>query len=76
MPKLHTAPRILIVDDDEGVRQVLCEAVKRVASAEALVASNGREGLELFCTTAPADVVITDIHMPEMDGGTLLKEIG
>jgi DNA-binding NtrC family response regulator len=63
------------VDDDEDVRQVLSEIVEKTTRAKPVVASNGQEGLELFCTTAPADVVITDIRMPEMDGGALLKEI-
>lgn len=75
MPELPTPQRILIVDDDEDVRKALSGAVQNVIRAETVVASNGREGLELFCTTAPPDVVITDLYMPEMDGGTFLKEI-
>jgi CheY-like chemotaxis protein len=59
-------PSILIVDDEDQIRQLIRttfeEAGYRVAEA-----SNGRDALEQY-RLQPADVVITDILMPDQDG--------
>ena len=65
-------PIVLIAEDDEDVREVVCEeleATYRVREAE-----NGREALEMARETPP-DLVITDIMMPEMDGLELCKRL-
>lgn len=58
--------KILIIEDDEEVCEYL-ESVLSRAGYECLCASNGKTGVELFMTD-PADIVITDIIMPEKDG--------
>ena len=65
--------RVLIIDDQPDLREMLA---LRLQSYGFLVetAENGREGLEKIKKQSP-DVVITDIHMPEIDGFTLLKEV-
>ncbi len=58
--------RILVIDDDEAIRQ----GIRRFLAGqgyEVEVAENGKEALRLF-EAEPADLVITDINMPEMDG--------
>ncbi|VGO19810.1 response regulator [Pontiella sulfatireligans] len=58
--------RILIIDDDETIRNVF----KRFLAGKGHVvevASNGREGLRLIEAEMP-ELVITDIMMPETDG--------
>lgn len=63
-------PVVLIVEDDEDVREVLLEEFEddyRVLEAE-----NGREALEQVARTSP-DLVVTDIMMPEMDGLELCR---
>ncbi|MDZ8117952.1 response regulator [Pontiella agarivorans] len=58
--------RILIIDDDETIRNVF----KRFLDGkghEVVVAADGRQGLRLV-EEAPVDLVITDIMMPETDG--------
>jgi CheY-like chemotaxis protein len=58
--------RVLVIDDDSA----MCEIVRGMlegAGHEVRAASNGREGLARLARD-PADVVITDIVMPEMDG--------
>jgi CheY-like chemotaxis protein len=65
--------RILIVDDDAMVRQLL-RIVMRQLGHEVLEAQNGRDGLQQY-HAQPADVVITDIQMPEMDGLEMIQEI-
>jgi len=64
---------ILIVDDDQDVREVLSDVVKNMGK-HSITASDGREGLKRF-QEHPVDLVITDLKMPEMDGTVLLKEI-
>ena len=64
---------ILIVDDDQAVREVLSDVVKNMGK-HSITASDGREGLKRF-QEHPVDLVITDLKMPEMDGTVLLKEI-
>ncbi len=58
--------KILIIEDDEEVREYL-ESVLSRAGYECLSAPNGKAGVEIF-NASPADVVITDIIMPEKDG--------
>lgn len=58
--------RILIIDDNEIMRKLLCEILTS-AGHEVVEASNGKEGLRLH-RQAPADLVITDVVMPEEDG--------
>lgn len=58
--------KILIIEDDEEVREYL-ESVLSRAGYECLSAHNGQAGVDLFMTN-PADLVITDIIMPEKDG--------
>jgi len=57
---------ILIVDDDGALRKLLKRILQRVPY-EVLDAANGQEALELF-RRRPADLVITDLFMPQQDG--------
>jgi DNA-binding response OmpR family regulator len=58
--------RILIIEDDNEVRDYL-ESVLSRAGYDVVVASNGKDGVDLF-RREPVDLVITDIIMPEKDG--------
>lgn len=70
----ETAPRILIVDDEKGIRKVLRDVARRALKAEVWEAADGQEALGLFREMSP-DVVLSDIRMPGMDGITLLRRI-
>ena len=65
--------RILIVDDDPDVHNLLKVAL-REDDREIVSAFDGLEGLELV-TQEPWDLVITDVIMPGMDGMALLEQI-
>jgi two-component system response regulator (stage 0 sporulation protein F) len=65
--------RILVIDDQEAVRSLL-RIVLEGAGHEVLEASNGRLGLALYRERS-ADLIITDIVMPEMNGLELLLEL-
>jgi DNA-binding response OmpR family regulator len=58
--------RILIIEDDDEVRDFL-ESVLSRAGHEIASAANGRTGIQVF-RSRPFDLVITDIIMPEKDG--------
>ncbi len=64
---------ILVIDDQEPIRSLLRVALEG-AGHEVLEASNGRLGLELYREKS-ADLIITDIVMPEMDGLELMLEL-
>ncbi|MGE4293255.1 MAG: response regulator [Desulfovibrio sp.] len=66
-------PRVLIVDDESGIRTVVGLAL-RDQGYEVLSAQSGEEALELFHEHHPP-VVVTDIKMPGMDGLELLAEL-
>jgi DNA-binding response OmpR family regulator len=58
--------KILIVDDDASIREVLATQLERL-SYDTAVASDGEEGIALFERERP-DLVLLDLMMPTMDG--------
>ena len=58
--------RILLIEDDPSVRLIL-ERMIISAGHEITVSENGQQGTTSF-RKKPADVVITDLVMPEQDG--------
>ncbi len=65
--------KLLLVDDEEGIRTVLSIALEDKGYAVS-TAATGQEALERFEQEQPP-IVLTDIKMPGMDGIALLKEI-
>ena len=65
--------RILIVDDEDGMRRLLSRVLTREGYETSAVA-NGAEALRLVASER-FDLVVTDIKMPEMDGLQLLAEL-
>jgi adenylate cyclase len=65
--------RILVVDDDSLNRKLLVRLVEQEGHG-ARTAENGREALELL-RADPADVVLLDIVMPELDGISVLEQL-
>ena len=68
-----TRARVLVVDDDSVVRQLLHGMLER-AGYEVSEAIDGRAGLrELYASST--DLVILDVEMPELDGWATLERI-
>jgi len=65
--------RILVVDDDETQRNMLRKILAR-DGYDIEIASNGRDAVDKFKSYA-ADVVVTDIKMPDMNGNDLFHAI-
>ncbi|QHI67992.1 response regulator transcription factor [Tichowtungia aerotolerans] len=72
MSELYEKPVILLVEDDEDVREVLQEELGEEYCV--FEAENGREALGMVEKTAP-DLIVTDIMMPEMDGLELCRRL-
>ena len=68
--------RILIVDDSITARLMIrrCLEIAGFSSANFREACHGSEALALL-REEPADLILTDLNMPEMDGKTLLRHI-
>ncbi|MBI3031833.1 MAG: response regulator [Candidatus Rokubacteria bacterium] len=69
----NNGKRVLIVDDDRQVREVLHE-IFLSHGYKCELANDGREGLEVFRATRPP-LTVTDVKMPVMDGLEFLKLI-
>jgi DNA-binding NtrC family response regulator len=65
--------KILIIDDEAVIRRMLRTALEREGH-EVLEAHHGEEGIRLQ-QTMPAELVITDMLMPEMDGVEVIMEM-
>jgi two-component system OmpR family response regulator len=65
--------KILVVDDDANLREVVCFALAKAGYATC-TASNGREALERYAAERP-DLVVLDILMPEMDGTEVCRAL-
>jgi len=65
--------KVLVVDDEENIRLLYREELED-EGYEVAVAANAREALEAF-RSAPFDVIVLDIKMPDMDGIELLRII-
>ncbi|HLQ36671.1 MAG TPA: response regulator [Planctomycetota bacterium] len=59
-------PHILIIEDDDSLRKMLRLTLAKMGHTVA-EAQNGKEGLAIH-GKAPADIVLTDLIMPEMEG--------
>jgi len=68
---LNKSKRILAVDDEPHMRRLL-EISLRQAGYQPVLASHGREALEILRQHG-ADLVVSDLHMPTMDGLKLLE---
>jgi len=65
--------KILIIDDEPYILMMLKKMLEK-AGYDVDLASNGREGMELF-QKEPAGLVITDIIMPEKEGLETIREM-
>jgi len=67
------AHRILIVDDESHIREVVRVALKK-AGMDVIEARDGKEALTRFAADKP-DLIVLDIGMPEFDGLDVCREI-
>src|ERR1051325_7845118 len=72
-PTLTPLERILIVDDDRSIRELLSMHLEE-RGYEVAVASTGAEGLRLVEETGPSAIIL-DMRLPDMSGIDLIPEL-
>jgi DNA-binding response OmpR family regulator len=65
--------RVVIIDDDEGVREMLGDAIAAVGY-RAFIAASGAQGLQEVRERRP-QVVLLDLTMPGPDGHTVFQQL-
>lgn len=66
--------RILIIDDEDDIREVAALSLETVAGWEVMVANSGAQGLVRALAYQP-DAILLDVMMPGMDGPTTFREL-
>lgn len=69
-----TAKRILVIDDEDDIREVAQISLETVAGWEVLTACSGSEGL-LQAEVEQPDVILLDVMMPDMDGFATFQKL-
>jgi CheY-like chemotaxis protein len=68
------AYKILIVDDEDDIREVAALSLESVAGWEVLTANSGAQGITRAIEFKP-DAILLDVMMPGMDGPTTFREL-
>ena len=66
--------RILIIDDEDDIREVASLSLETVSGWEVLTASSGEAGLGSAEQNQP-EAILLDVMMPKMDGPTTFREL-
>ena len=66
--------RILIIDDEEDIREVAGLSLETVAGWEVVLASSGAQGIACAIEHQP-DAILLDVMMPVMDGPATFREL-
>jgi two-component system, chemotaxis family, response regulator PixG len=70
----NVSKRVLVVDDDRNIREVVSMCLHKLKGWDVLTASSAQEGLNRVNIDRP-DVIILDVMMPEMDGLAFLRKL-
>jgi len=65
---------LLVIDDDDGVREIIQISLEAAAGWQVLTASSGREGLQVAANQQP-DAILLDVMMPNMDGAETFRRL-
>jgi DNA-binding response OmpR family regulator len=65
---------VLIIDDEEDVKEIAQMGLEMAANWNVMTASSGKEGLILAQTNQP-EVILLDLMMPDWDGKETLKQL-
>ncbi len=66
--------KILIIDDEDDIREVAALSLESVAGWDVIKASSGAQGLLRAAEFQP-DAILLDVMMPGMDGPTTFREL-
>ena len=68
------ARKVLIIDDEDDIREVAALSLESVAGWEVVTANSGSQGLARAAEHQP-DAILLDVMMPGMDGPTTFREL-
>lgn len=71
---MNTAPRVLVVEDEENVAYVVALALRH-SGFEVRVAGTGAEALQLSSESPMPDIVVLDVMLPDLDGFTVCQRM-
>jgi CheY-like chemotaxis protein len=66
--------RVLIIDDEEDIREVAALALEAIAGWKVFTASSGAEGIEVAIAQQP-DAILMDVMMPGVDGPSTFRKM-
>ena len=66
--------RVLVVDDSRTTRMIMARALRSLG-CEVLEADDGEQALALLAAAGAVDLVVTDLHMPKLDGYGLIRAL-
>ncbi len=66
--------QILIIDDEDDIREVASLSLEATAGWKVLTASSGSQGIELAISHQP-DAILMDVMMPGVDGPTTFRQM-
>jgi CheY-like chemotaxis protein len=69
-----TSKRVLIIEDEDGLREITQFSLEAVAGWEVLTAASGSEGLTIAAVEQP-DAILLDVMMPDMDGTETFQKL-
>lgn len=67
--------KILVVDDDLLIRELVSDILLASGKYQAISAENGQNALDLYRQNTDIGLVLSDINMPVMDGLSLIKQL-
>lgn len=69
-----TTKKVLIVDDEERIRELVQVILEDLAGWDTITAASGTECLTI-ATTQPIDAILLDVSMPNMDGFAVYEQL-
>ncbi|GBO56329.1 two-component response regulator [Pseudanabaena sp. lw0831] len=74
MTNTSSSKTILLIDDEEYICQIVQTCVEIFSDWQTAIARSGEEALATVANLQP-DAIVLDMHMPNMDGFTVLKKL-
>ncbi len=69
-----TTKRLLLIDDDEDLREIFHATLSAIAGVEVLLAESGQAGLAI-AQQEPLDAILLDVMLPGMNGEAILHHL-